>query len=394
MSLSCSVSVCVCRNDIAVFCKKFCDSHFSENSDFSCVCRLNINSDIIIVDSEFLQSAGAETFKLLEKNAKKVICFLSSDSETEIRNFAEEKFRFILQFPVKENLFLSCCDSIKAEFEKNLKKSYCNSFGNLSKNPNENKKLCHNEKTPDSIFGFFAGNSAAIKEARKKIFEFSKNNFPLLFLGETGTGKSTAAKMIHQLSSRKANPFVAINASSVVESLAVSAFFGVNDGAYTDAVNQNGVIKNADKGTLFIDEIGTASMNIQAMLLSVLETGLVQSVGSDEFQKVDVRFVFATNANLADMMKKGEFRQDLYFRISDNLIMLPPLRERKEDIPLIAQSIAREFKTEPSDDAFPLLCEYDWPGNIRELRQCIRRASDSNPEKIIKPEMLDFGLFA
>lgn len=405
-----TVSICAFRSDIVEFCKRACDSlvekifvsltdkNLKSSLEFNSLSKEKSSPAIIVIDSLFLQNASSSCFKKLEKNSSLVICFLSSDEKSNIRSYAEEKFRFVLPFPAKENMFVDCCKIIISEYEMEQKSSICledeKEKCSQAKDFSQKKSFLPEEKSlPDSLFGFFAGNSRAIKDIRTKILNYSKNDFPLLLLGETGSGKSSAAKIIHQLSARKERDFVSVNASSVVDSLAVSSFFGVNSGAYTDAIKQKGAIKNADKGTLFIDEIGTASVNLQAMLLSVLENGLVQAVGSDICQKVDVRFLFATNANLSQLMKQGLFRQDLFFRISDNLIVFPPLRERREDIPMIASSIAKEMNCTLSYKALQFLCDYDWPGNIRELKQCIRRATSFN-EKIISEDMIDFGYFS
>lgn len=380
-----TLSVLSFRNDIVDFCKNACISLFSTNvipilDDLS-----ELNATIVVIDSAFLQIALPLYQTSLEYNSKRVICFLPLDSSEEIRRYAEEKYRFILPFPVNQDLFLDCCRHIKDE--------------NICRfNPSGFKQLSRERflGLPDSVFGFFSGNSDSIREVRTRIFNYAQSTSPVLLLGETGTGKSSAAKLIHQLSPRCNFPFKPINASWVVDTLAVSSFFGVDNGAYTDAVYQKGVIKSADGGSLFVDEVGSSSMNFQAMLLSVIENGIVQSLGSDKSETVDVRFIFATNANLYEMMEYGSFRPDLYHRISANVIYFPPIRERREDIPVIAENIADEFNVKLSGNAVECLCEYRWPGNIRELRQCIKRAAEqfsflNENEIIIDADALEFG---
>lgn len=380
-----TLSVLSARKDVVEFCKKACVSLFTTNVIPILDELSELNATLIVIDAEFLSLALPLYRESLEQNAKRIICFIPFDVPEELRKYAEEQFRIILPFPISKEKFLDCCKSIKEECIE----SSGSGFLSLPKFHKYKALL----DIPDSVFGFFAGNSDSIREVRSRIFDYADSDSPVLLLGETGTGKSSAAKMIHQVSSRRTNPFLPVNASSVVDALAVGRFFGVDNGAYTDAVKQKGAIRSADGGTLLVDEIGTSSIAFQSMLLSVIEDGLVQSLGSDITHKVDVRYIFATNANLSKMVEYGSFRYDLFCRISEKVIYFPPLRERLEDIPEVAKSIANEFNMQLTDDAIECLSNYNWPGNIRELRQCIKRAvecSDEN-EKFIDADLLEFG---
>lgn len=218
------------------------------------------------------------------------------------------------------------------------------------------------------------GESPKTVEIKNKIISCARNNSPVLILGETGTGKSTIAKIIHNLSERKDRTFSQLNISTVSETLADSTLFGTLSGAYTDAKKRDGILKTSDKGTVFIDEIGTAPLNVQTKLFVFMDTGEYYSLGSDKAQKADVRLIFATNDNLKLKIMQGEFRKDLLFRMSGEVIYLSPLRDRRGDISIIANKFAEEHGKTISDAALAKLESYFWPGNIRQLKFCIERA--------------------
>jgi PAS domain S-box-containing protein len=204
----------------------------------------------------------------------------------------------------------------------------------------------------------------------------------ILLEGENGTGKDLVAKTLHYESSRQAEPFIAINCAAIPETLLESELFGYEKGAFTDArAQKRGLFELADKGTLFLDEIGEIPLTLQTKLLRVLEDQSFRRLGGLKDIYVDVRFVAATNKNLREAVKEGAFRQDLYFRLNVIQIVIPPLRERVEDIPaLVGFFIAhynRKFKRRiegVTPEAERLLAAHDWPGNVRELRNAIERA--------------------
>jgi two-component system response regulator AtoC len=210
----------------------------------------------------------------------------------------------------------------------------------------------------------------------------AKSNATILITGESGTGKELVARAIHSQSHRRSKPFVAVSCAALPESLLESELFGHEKGSFTGAYAQKkGKFEFANGGTLFLDEIGEMSANIQVHLLRVLEEKEFTRVGGNEPIKVDVRVISATNKDLRKAIEKHEFREDLYYRLNVVNIELPPLRERKEDIPLLAGHFLHKFAvenrkevTEFSPEAIEVLLAYDWPGNVRELENAIERA--------------------
>jgi len=219
-----------------------------------------------------------------------------------------------------------------------------------------------------------------------KVFEVLEKVIPtksnILILGESGTGKGVVAEVIHTNSPRKDSPFISINCSAIPENLLESELFGYKKGAFTGAnSDKKGLITMADQGTLFLDEIGDMPMALQAKLLKVLESGEVFPLGDTKPIYVDVRLVAATNKHLEEQIKKGLFREDLYYRLNVIEVTVPSLRERKEDISALAHHFVDKFSKENnkkvheiSDEAMEVLGSYPWPGNIRELRNVIERA--------------------
>jgi two-component system response regulator AtoC len=210
----------------------------------------------------------------------------------------------------------------------------------------------------------------------------AKSNATVLITGESGTGKELVARAIHSQSDRRSKPFVAVSCAALPESLLESELFGHEKGSFTGAYAQKkGKFEFANGGTLFLDEVGEMSANIQVHLLRVLEEKEFTRVGGNEPIKVDVRVISATNKDLRKAIEKQEFREDLYYRLNVVNIELPPLRERKEDIPLLAEHFLHKFAmenrkevTEFSPEAIEFLLDYDWPGNVRELENAIERA--------------------
>jgi DNA-binding NtrC family response regulator len=210
----------------------------------------------------------------------------------------------------------------------------------------------------------------------------AKSNATALITGESGTGKELVARAIHSQSYRKDKPLVAVSCSALSESLLESELFGHEKGSFTGAYAQKkGKFEVANRGTLFLDEIGEMSANIQVHLLRVLEEKEFTRVGGNEPIKVDVRVISATNKDMKEAVATGQFREDLYYRLNVVTIELPPLRDRKEDIPLLADHFLKKFAVENqkeiagfSPDATDFLLKYDWPGNVRELENAIERA--------------------
>ena len=223
-------------------------------------------------------------------------------------------------------------------------------------------------------------------ESMQRVFEILENVIPtksnILLLGESGTGKGLIAEIIHCSSPRTEGPFISINCSAIPESLLESELFGYKKGAFTGAVSdKKGLIQVADGGTLFLDEIGDMSMALQAKLLKVIETGEATPLGDTRPRYSDIRLVCATNKDLEKIVRDGSFREDLYYRINVVEIKLPPLRERREDIPLLLDMFVKRFSEQTHKDikgldeeALPVILNYGWPGNVRELANVIERA--------------------
>jgi transcriptional regulator with PAS, ATPase and Fis domain len=222
------------------------------------------------------------------------------------------------------------------------------------------------------------------------------SNATVLLLGETGTGKEVLSRHIHASSPRTEKPFVAINCAALPETLLESELFGHERGAFTGAVAQKiGRFELAHGGTLFLDEIGDISQSIQIKLLRVLQEREFVRVGGTKTVACEVRIIAATNRNLQEAMKKGTFREDLYYRLNVFPIRMPPLRERREDIPLLVEHFMKLAAvqlnvgvTAVSEEAMALLAGYDWPGNIRELQNIVERAVLLSDGKTIGPEQL------
>ncbi len=210
----------------------------------------------------------------------------------------------------------------------------------------------------------------------------SQSDAPVIIFGESGTGKELAAKAIHLIGERKNGPFVKVNCAALTESLLESELFGHVKGAYTGAYKgRAGRFEMAQGGDIFLDEIGDLPLATQVKLLRVLEDKVIERVGDSKPISVDVRIISATNRNLARLVEKGLFRKDLYFRINVIPINLPPLRERAEDVPLLAESFFRKIRlksgksiTGISNYAMELLMKYEWPGNVRELKGALEYA--------------------
>jgi DNA-binding NtrC family response regulator len=230
------------------------------------------------------------------------------------------------------------------------------------------------------------GKSPAIKRLFQLLETVAATNSTILVTGETGTGKEVVARAIHHNSPRRAHRFVAMNCSAIPESLLEAELFGHVRGAFTGAVgNRQGRLEQAHKGTLFLDEVGTMSVALQMKLLRVLQEREFERVGDSHTVKVDVRVIAATNSDLARMVADGQFREDLYYRLNVIPVQLPPLRERKEDIPLLVQHFLDKYRAEaaPHDSAAPItvaqdamrrLMSYPWPGNVRQLENAVERA--------------------
>src|ERR1700730_3881894 len=229
-------------------------------------------------------------------------------------------------------------------------------------------------------FGGLIGVSMKMQRVYKMIEKVSQHEYPVLVLGESGTGTELVARSIHFSGPRRERPFAPVDCSALVPTLIESELFGYVKGAFTGAVQaKQGLLESADGGTLFLDEIGDLPVDLQAKLLRALQEREVKPVGSTERRSFNVRIIAATNRDLEAAIRGGAFRQDLYFRLNVVQVKLPPLRDRKNDIPLLVTSFLEKL-TSPdarprtiSEEAMGVLIAYDWPGNVRELENCIER---------------------
>ncbi len=231
------------------------------------------------------------------------------------------------------------------------------------------------------------GDSVPIKALRQQIGIMAPTNGRVLIYGESGVGKELVARAIHQQSLRKEAMFVEVNCAAIPEDLIESELFGHRQGSFAGAAtDKEGKFQKADGGTLFLDEVGDMSLKTQSKVLRTLDEQRIAPVGSDEMTTVDVRVIAATNKDLEDEISKGNFREDLFYRLNVIPFLVPPLRERKEDIPLLSIHFLKEFSRsygrrarEVADDAIDALMRYAWPGNVRELRNVIERMVIMNP---------------
>lgn len=344
----------------------------------------NDTYDVILLDMNFSKdtTSGKEGFEWLkqikERDPQAVVIMITAfgDVEMAVRALKEGATDFILKPWQNEKLIATISTAIK------LKKSY-NEVDKLRKA----KQML--EEQISQPFRDIIGQSAALKDVFGLIDKVAKTDANVLILGENGTGKELVARAIHQNSLRKDSSFVAVDMGAITETLFESELFGHKKGSFTDArEDRPGRFELANGGTLFLDEIGNLSMSLQSKLLSALQSRQVTRVGSNQPITIDIRLVCATNMPLHQMVKEGKFRQDLLYRINTVEINIPPLCERIDDIPLLANHFLSHYSKKYrkdvaaiSPEAMAKLKKYPWPGNVRELQHAIERAlimADSN----------------
>ena len=337
----------------------------------------NDTYDVILLDMNFSKdiTSGKEGFfwleQILERDPNAVVILITAfgDVEMAVKALKQGATDFILKPWQNEKLVATISTAIR------LKKSY-NQVDKLKKA----KELL--EEQISKPFGEIIGQSAPIKEVFAMINKVAKTDANILILGENGTGKELIARAIHQRSLRKDNSFVAVDMGAITETLFESELFGHKKGSFTDArEDRPGRFELASGGTLFLDEIGNLSMSLQSKLLSALQSRQVTRVGANQPIPVDIRLICATNMPLTKMVQEGTFRQDLLYRINTVEITVPPLSDRVEDIPLLADHYLKYYAkkyhkpvTSIAGEAVDKLKRYAWPGNIRELQHAIERA--------------------
>lgn len=337
----------------------------------------NDTYDVILLDMNFSKdiTSGKEGFhwlgQILEKDPNAVVILITAfgDVEMAVRALKQGATDFILKPWQNEKLVATISTAIR------LKQSY-NQVDKLKKA----KEML--EEQISKPFGEIIGQSAPIKDVFGLIDKVAKTDANILILGENGTGKELIARAIHQRSLRKDNSFVSVDMGAITETLFESELFGHKKGAFTDArEDRPGRFELANGGTLFLDEIGNLSMALQSKLLSALQSRQVTRVGANQSINVDIRLICATNMPLTKMVQEGTFRQDLLYRINTVEIHVPPLSDRVEDIPMLAQHYLQYYAKKYhklvnniSPEAMDKLKRYAWPGNIRELQHSIERA--------------------
>lgn len=266
----------------------------------------------------------------------------------------------------------------------------------LRKTLEENRRL--KGKLELGCFHNIIGRSLKMKKVYNLIELVAIRDTTVLITGESGTGKELVARCIHDISPKNKNAFVVVNCAAIPETLLESELFGHKKGSFTGAISdKNGLFQEADKGTIFLDEISSMPLNLQVKLLRVIQEKEVRMVGDTKVNKINVRVVAASNENLEELVREKAFREDLYYRLNVVPVNLPPLRERKEDIPYLAEHFLKSGDNSQvyiiAPEAMKLLIDYDWPGNIRELENVIERLKVLCPKDKITPDMFPENFF-
>jgi DNA-binding NtrC family response regulator len=332
------------------------------------------NFDVVLLDIQMPNINGFEILnKIKERNLEVSVIIISAFSNLENAVKATKLGAFdFLEKPIdREKLLLSIRNSI-----------------------NQVSLVKENKELKKSITGseIIIGNSLAIKSVLEIVSKVSQTDVRVLITGENGTGKELVAREIHKLSLRAEQKFVEVNCAAIPNELIESELFGHEKGSFTGAMQQRiGKFELANKGTLFLDEIGDMSLQAQAKVLRAIEDGKIERVGGNRKIEVDVRIITATNKNLKDEIEKGNFREDLYHRLNVIPLIVPPLRARGEDIPLLVNHFTNEVCTkykfsqiEFSESALKILQGMEWRGNVRELRNIVERIIIMVPNKEIK----------
>ena len=336
--------------------------------------------DAIFCDIKMPEMDGIETLEAIRKESDVPVIMLSGHGtiETAVEAIKKGAFDFIPKPPDLNRLLITLRNALD---KKNL--------------TTENKVL----KKAVKIQNQMIGESAPMLEVKDMIAKVAPTNARVLITGENGTGKELVARQLHELSTRGNGPFIEVNCAAIPSELIESELFGHEKGSFTSAIKQKkGDFELADGGTLFLDEIGDMSLSAQAKVLRALQENKIVRVGGEKEIPVNVRIVAATNKNLKAEIEKGNFREDLYHRLSVIVIQVPPLRERKDDIPLLVQSFVESLsqdmgKVAPTfePDAIEALQQYQWTGNIRELHNIVERLVILCGNTITHDDVVRFG---
>lgn len=350
------------------------------------------NFDIVICDYRLGEKSGKDVLleiKKINPNAIVIIITGYSHIKTAVDVIKAGAYDYITKPLVPDEVLNVLAQSI----------SQLNSTNKKSQNSKED------EASSNLIFGnYVVGKSRLAQDLYKQVDIVAPTTYSVILYGETGTGKEIIARIIHDKSDRKDKPFVAIDCGVISKELAGSALFGHVKGAFTDAQTQKeGHFETANHGTIFLDEIGNLSYETQANLLRVIQERKFKKVGGVKEMPLDIRIIAASNENLLEAVRNGKFREDLYHRLNEFTINVPPLRNRRDDIPLFAQFFLNNSNTELNkeisgfdDEVMNIFLNYSWPGNLREFRNVMRRAVlltksgsisiESLPSEIINPQ--------
>ncbi len=356
--------------------------HFTDAED--CMGNMGMRPDIISIDYNLPGMNGIELMMRVKEIDPMAMVILVSGQET--REVIVDAYRKGASDYIIKN------ESLNANF--------ANAIDNLAANVRLRKEV---EVLREQIidrhkYSSILGNSQAILKVLKLMQKVEKSNIMVLITGQSGTGKELVAKALHYNSNRARKPFVTVNMGAIPEDLVESELFGHEKGAFTDARERRiGKFEEANEGTIFLDEIGEMTLHLQSKLLRVLQEKEVTRIGSNKTIKLDFRMIAATNRNLANEVKEGRFREDLFYRIQGFLIHLPPLEERGDDVILLAKNFLSDFclnnrmsQPELSRETISFMLKYKWPGNIRELKAVIERAAVLCENNTITPEDLMF----
>ncbi len=357
---------------------------FSNGAD--CIARLNENPAVITLDYSLPDMSGEDVLKSIRSYNPEIQVIIVSSQES-INTAVELLKHGAYDYITKDN---------------ETKDRLLNSINNARSHANLKEEITQLREEIGQKYDFekgIIGDSSAMQKVFKLMTKAVKTNITVSITGETGTGKEVVAKAIHYNSDRKQKPFVAVNIAAIPETLIESELFGHEKGAFTGAMaRRKGKFEEANGGTIFLDEIGEMDINLQAKLLRVLQEREVTRIGGNEVTKFDARVLVATHRNLAEEVKNGNFREDLYYRLLGIPIELPPLRERDKDVVLIAQFFLNEFSKENKMGKVKLgktaqekLLNYPFPGNIRELKSVIELAAVMCEEGVIEEEDLTFN---
>ncbi|MBN2460906.1 MAG: sigma-54-dependent Fis family transcriptional regulator [Candidatus Cloacimonetes bacterium] len=339
--------------------------------------------DLVLLDIRLPGMDGIEVLKKLKESEPDLLVIMITaygDVKSAVKAIKIGAYDYITKPFDNEELILTIRKALKTHF--------------LKKEVEMLREKLYEKEENERIMG----ESPAIKKVLKQVELIAPTNMSVIIQGNSGTGKEVIANLIHRRSPRCGNPFVAVDCGAIPDTLIESELFGHEKGAFTGANHRKeGVFELANTGTLFLDEITNLGIEHQVKLLRVIQERKVKRLGSTKAIAVDVRILIATNRDLLESVKNRNFREDLYHRLSEFKIFLPLLKDRKEDIPVLAKVFLQEANQELdknindfSNEALQLLLEYSWPGNVRELRHVIKRAVLMEKEKVLNPSVLEF----